>query len=78
MPAKMFQNKDKALLWNNIEPMHYENAKAKGNLVSFVIAGKRYSVERCPVCADKGEVGYGITDASTFRRVDRKSRRGCK
>lgn len=72
MPEKMFHSKGKALFWNNFEPMHYENAKAKGNSIDFGIAGKRYIVCKCLICASEDQVGYGIMDASTSRRVDRE------
>ena len=75
MPAKMFHSKDEALFWNNLEPMHYENAKAKGDSISFVIAGTRYMVCKCSICASKDQLGYGIMDASTSRRVDWKYRK---
>lgn len=45
------------------------------NLVEIWIRGIS---SNAPFGAAKGEVGYGITDTSSFRRVDRKSRKGRK
>ena len=78
LPADMFQGKAGALFWNNLEPMHYVNAKAKGDRTRFVIGNKKYLVVKCSICAAKDQVGYGIRDTSTLRRVDWKSRKGRK
>lgn len=78
MPPKMFHSKGGALFWNNLEPMHYENAKAKGDSVSFFIVGTRYMVCKCSICSFRDQVGYGIIDASASRRMDWKWHKGRK
>lgn len=65
-----FHSKGEALFWNNLEPMHYENAKAKGDSISSVIAEIHYVACKCSICASKDQLDYGIMDASTSHRVD--------
>ena len=78
LPIKAFKDKSEALFWDNLEPMHYGNAKAKGKRTDFFIRGKRFLVVKCPACSSLDQVGYGILDASTSRRVDWKCRKGRK
>ena len=56
LPTDMFQGKAGALFWNNLEPMHYVNAKAKGDRTRFVIGNKKYLVVKCSICAAKDQV----------------------
>ena len=78
LPIKASKDKSEALFWDNLEPMNYGNAKAKGKRTDFFIRGKRFLVVKCPVCSSMDKMGYGIMDASTSRRVDWKWRKGRK
>ena len=72
LPIMAFIDKSEALLWDNLEPMNYGNAKAKGKRTDFLIMGKRFLVVKYPVCSSMNQMGYGIMEASSSCRVDWK------
>ena len=65
-------NPDQVNFWNNIEPMHLANAKAKDNKERFVLGDVEYSVVKCEVCSAKGLEGYGIKNEKKGERIDWK------
>lgn len=75
-PKSDFQNESDADLYNNYEPMHWQNNRDKADsFPHFMIDGKQYRIVKCDICGKHGLKGYGIIDQAG-ERVDWKGRNG--